>query len=73
MHVVQRGVNCCAIFQDEEDRHHFHPLLRLACEHFGMWIHAFVFMDNHVHLLVWSNQVGVVQVSTSTWVARPIR
>ena len=35
MHVVQRGVNRCAIFLDDEDRHHYHHLLRQACERFG--------------------------------------
>jgi len=32
MHVLQRGVNRCAIFLDDEDRHHYCLLLRMACE-----------------------------------------
>ena len=30
MHVTQRGVNRCAIFLDDEDRHHYRRLLREA-------------------------------------------
>ncbi|SOO17799.1 hypothetical protein XFF6992_20003 [Xanthomonas citri pv. fuscans] len=52
MHVVQRGVNRCAIFLDDEDRHHYCLLLRMARERFAVRVHAFVLMDNHVHLLV---------------------
>ncbi|WCE05588.1 transposase [Pseudoxanthomonas sp. JBR18] len=63
MHVVQRGVNRCAIFLDDEDRHHYRRLLRQACGRFGMHIHAFVLMDNHVHLFVSANQVGAVSAA----------
>ncbi|MBB3812677.1 REP element-mobilizing transposase RayT [Xanthomonas arboricola] len=48
MHVVQRGVIRCDL-PDDEDRHHSCLLLRMACERFAM--HAFMLMDNHVHLL----------------------
>lgn len=60
MHVVQRGVNRCAIFLDDEDRHHYCLLLRMACERFAVRVHAFVLMDNHVHLLVSADKAGAV-------------
>jgi putative transposase len=60
MHIVQRGVNRCAIFLDDEDRHHYRRLLRMACKRFAVQIHAFVLMDNHVHLLVSAEKVGAV-------------
>ncbi|MEA9844549.1 transposase [Xanthomonas campestris] len=60
MHVVQRGVNRCAIFLDDEDRHHYCLLLRMACERFAVRVHAFVPMDNHVHLLVSADKAGAV-------------
>lgn len=60
MHVVQRGVNRCAIFLDDEDRHHYCLLQRLACERFAVRVHAFAPMDNHVHLLVSSDKAGAV-------------
>lgn len=58
MHVTQRGVNRCAIFADEADRHHYRRLLREASKAHSVAIHAFVLMDNHVHLLLTSSQAG---------------
>lgn len=52
LHVTQRGVNRAAIFLDDEDRHHYRRLLRAACSAHHVAIHAFVLMDNHVHLLL---------------------
>jgi putative transposase len=52
MHVTQRGVNRCDIFIDDADRHHYRRLLRDACRRYGILVHAFVLMSNHVHLLL---------------------
>lgn len=52
LHVTQRGVNRAAIFLDDEDRHHYRLLLREACVDQHVAVHAFVLMDNHVHLLL---------------------
>lgn len=52
LHVTQRGVNRAAIFIDDEDRHHYRWLLREACVGNDIAVHAFVLMDNHVHLLL---------------------
>ena len=52
LHVTQRGVNRAAIFMDDEDRHLYRRLLRQACVAHQVAVHAFVLMDNHVHLLV---------------------
>jgi len=60
LHVTQRGVNRCAIFLDDDDRHHYRRLLRDACRKHGVALHAFVLMDNHVHLLVSAEQTGCV-------------
>ncbi|MBB3812675.1 transposase [Xanthomonas euroxanthea] len=60
MHVVQRGVNRYAIFLDDEDRHHYCLLLRMACKRFAVRVHAFVLMDNYVHLLVSADKAGAV-------------
>lgn len=60
MHVTQRGVNRCAIFLDDTDRHHYRRLLRDACRKHGVAIHAFVLMDNHVHLFLSSAMAGCV-------------
>ncbi|WP_226468592.1 transposase [Luteimonas panaciterrae] len=60
LHVTQRGVNRCAIFLDDTDRHHYRRLLRDACRKHGVAIHAFVLMDNHVHLFLSSAIAGCV-------------
>lgn len=60
MHVTQRGVNRCATFLDDADRHHYRRLLRNACRAHGVQVHAFVLMDNHVHLLLSSSAPGAV-------------
>lgn len=52
LHLTQRGINKGAIFLDDEDRHHFRRLMRERFERHGVALHAFVLMDNHVHLLV---------------------
>jgi putative transposase len=60
LHVTQRGVNRCAIFLDDADRHHYRRLLRDACRKHGVAIHAFVLMDNHAHVLVCATEAGRV-------------
>jgi len=60
VHVTQRGVNRCAIFVDDQDRHHYRSLLRDACRDHAVQVHAYVLMDNHVHLLLYSEQPGAV-------------
>lgn len=60
LHVTQRGVNHCAIFLDDGDRRHYRRLLRDACRRYGVAVHAFVLMDNHVHLLVGATVTGCV-------------
>jgi len=52
LHVTQRGVNRCAIFLDDDDRHHYRRVLREATRRHAVAIHAFVLMDNPVHLLL---------------------
>lgn len=63
MHVTQRGVDRCAIFIDDQDRHHYRRVLRKACRKHGVAVHAFVLMDNHVHLLLSANQAGQVALA----------
>lgn len=60
LHVTQRGVNRCAIFLDDADRHHYRRLLRKACQREGVAVHGFVLMDNHVHLLLGAPIAGCV-------------
>lgn len=60
MHVTQRGVNRCATFIDDDDGHHYIRLLQESCARHGVAVHAYVLMDNHVHLLVSAGQSGAV-------------
>lgn len=50
-HVVQRGVNKGAIFVDDIDRQLFLHLLHSAFLKHRVALHAYVLMDNHIHLL----------------------
>ncbi|MEO8366999.1 MAG: transposase, partial [Pseudoxanthomonas sp.] len=63
LHVTQRGVNRAAIFIDDEDRHHYRRLLREACAEHGVALHAFVLMDNHVHLLLTPRTVAALALA----------
>ena len=51
-HVIQRGNNRSPIFVADEDYHCFSHYLHEACERHGCQIHAWVFMTNHIHLLL---------------------
>ena len=52
VHVVQRGNNRQLCFASESDLKAYANWLREAGEKFGVDIHAWVFMTNHVHLLM---------------------
>lgn len=60
LHVIQRGVNRCPVFVDDQDRLHFRKLLRKTCCELDVRVHAYVFMGNHVHLLLASSHGGAV-------------
>ena len=51
-HIIQRGTNRQACFASEEDFAAYAYWLEEAARKHGVAIHAWVFMTNHVHLLV---------------------
>lgn len=55
-HIIQRGNNRQAIFVDDKDRQHFLATLRECALTHQVAIHAYVLMDNHVHLLATPQQ-----------------
>lgn len=60
MHVVQGGVNRCAIFLDDEHRHHYFLLLRMDCERSAVRVYVFVLIGNYVYLLVSADNASAV-------------
>jgi len=65
-HVIQRGNNRCACFAVDPDYRFFRDCLSTACEKHGCRIHAYVFMTNHVHLLMTpSTETAIGQVMQS--------
>ncbi|HRQ58267.1 MAG TPA: transposase [Azoarcus taiwanensis] len=50
-HIIQRGNNRQAIFAAEADYQFFRDALVEASLKYGLTIHAYVWMTNHIHLL----------------------
>lgn len=50
-HVIQRGNNKNVCFADEQDLSAYAAWLKQYSSEFRVYIHAWVFMSNHVHLL----------------------
>lgn len=57
-HIVQRGNNRLPCFFDDADRHRYLHLLREALLASDCRLHAYVLMNNHVHLLATPEQMG---------------
>ena len=51
-HIIHRGNNRQPVFADDQDRQAFLDSLREASVLHGLAVHAYVLMDNHIHLLV---------------------
>jgi putative transposase len=60
LHVIQRGNNRQAVFLDDQDRRDYLRCLADACIEHGLSIHAYVLMDNHVHLLCTPEREGAL-------------
>ena len=59
-HVMARGNLGQSIYHDDDDRKIFLETLTEACEKTGWWIHAYVLMGNHYHLLVETPEANLV-------------
>jgi putative transposase len=59
-HIVQRGNNRLPCFLDDGDRLRYLTLLREAITATGVRLHAYVLMDNHVHLLATPPAAGTI-------------
>ncbi len=68
-HVMQRGVDRQPIFRDEADYLAFLGWLRTAAKQYKVAVHAYVLMENHVHLLLSPSDVdGLARMMQ--WVGR---
>ena len=52
IHLIQRGHNRCQVFFGQDDAKAYLGWLQDAASKHGLYIHAYVLMTNHVHLLV---------------------
>lgn len=59
-HIVQRGNNRLPCFLDDADRLRYLVLLRDALTATGVGLHAYVLMENHVHLLATPPAAGSI-------------
>jgi len=51
LHIIQRGNNCDACFRDDSGYKAYLYFMREAAAQYGVSIHVFVLMTNHVHIL----------------------
>lgn len=72
-HIVQRGNNRQHCFVDEFDRRRYLANLAEASERYGCRIHAYVLMDNHVHLLATPDECDAVSRMMQTLGAHYVR
>ncbi|MDD2729205.1 transposase [Malikia sp.] len=59
-HVILRGNNRQAVFIDREDREFFLSQLAELAQREKVQVHAYVLMDNHLHLLLTPQQDGAL-------------
>jgi len=59
-HIVQRGNDRLPCFHDDEDRRRYLTVLRQVSARYECWIHAYVLMTNHVHLLATPESPGAI-------------
>jgi putative transposase len=62
-HVIQRGNNRATTFHAEEDFRFYYENLRSVALRCNCLIHAYVFMTNHVHLLLTPADAGAIGVT----------
>lgn len=61
-HVTSRGNQKKKIFWDNPDRERLRTILERTKERYGYLLHAYVFMDNHYHLLVETPYGNIKQI-----------
>lgn len=72
-HVIQRGHNRQRVFVDDEDRRQYLGWLQEASAAHGLAVHAYVLMDNHVHLLATPERESALSVTMQAVGRRYVR
>ncbi len=50
-HIIQRGIEGKKIFRKDDDYLRYYEWLQMAADYYGLKIHAYILMPDHVHLL----------------------
>ncbi|MCH7982074.1 MAG: transposase [Proteobacteria bacterium] len=72
-HIIQRGNNRQACFFSTEDYRVYLKSLLLAAQKYDCFIHAYVLMTNHVHLLATGTTLGAVSLMMQSLGRRYVR
>lgn len=72
-HIIQRGNDRRDIFVAKEDYQRYLNWLRKVAEKYGVSIHAYVLMSNHVHLLATPTAAGATSSMMQTLGRRYVR
>lgn len=59
-HITQRGNKKAAVFTTDDDRGHYLDLIRMYLDKFGLRLHAYCLMSNHVHLVMTPKDTGSI-------------
>ena len=72
-HVVQRGNNRGLMFRGDDDFRFFFATLRSAMLRYDCRVHAYVFMTNHVHLLMSPDSATAISMAMRSLGTRYVR
>ncbi len=61
-HITSRGNQRGNIYWDDKDREEFKRILKRTKEIYGYFLHAYVLMDNHYHLLIETPHANIKQI-----------
>ncbi|MEN8262151.1 MAG: transposase [Nitrospirota bacterium] len=61
-HITSRGNQKGKVFWDKKDKKQFIDILKRTKDRYGYLLHAYVFMDNHYHLLIETPHANIKQI-----------
>ena len=72
-HITSRGNQREKIFWDAKDRERLKTILERTKERYGYLLHAYVFMDNHYHLLIETPRANLHPIMQNAYSAESSR